>query len=895
MRWIRETWRRIRFIADRQTIEHGLDEELHFHIERQTEKNLLAGMSREEARRQALLTFGGVQTIKERTRDEFRPALIEDSLRDLRFGLRALWRTPGFTLLACLTLGLGIGATTAVFSVVNAVIIKPLPYPDPDALIGVWHIAPGVDVGGDVSLSAAQYFTYREHNRSFQEIGLWTGGTATVTGLSEPERLPVLRMTFTTLPALGVQPAIGRGFSQHDDTARAPGTVILTHHYWLRRHGGDRSVIGRSLMVDSQPREIIGIMPPGFRFLNAEHDLLLPLRFDRATLRLGQFNFSAFARLKPGITLEQANADIVRLIPIWLSAWPEGGPGFKKMMENARLTPTLRPLRNDVVGDMGDVLWLLMGTIGIVLLIACANVANLLLVRIEGRQQELAVRAALGAGWGRIARQLLLESLALSLVGGALGLGLAFAAVQLLVAIGPETLPRLHEITIDLTVLLFAFAASLTSGFLFALLPIAKHAGPHIAPALRGGGRTASQSRDRHRARNTLVIVQVALSLVLLIGSGLMIRTFIALRAVQPGFSQPEQVQLMRITIPSQDPQRALGIRREIRDQIAALPGVSAVSFATSVPMEGNDTHDLLTAEDITYKEGQLPPVHRFVFMAPGFFEGIGASLVIGRDITWSDIHNLRPVAVVSERVAREMWREPAAAIGKRIRNHPRGPWREIVGVVGNIYDYGVHEKPAPTVYWPIMMADFWGRGIGTQYSVTFAIRSSRVGTESFLKEIRERVWSVDSNLPLAQVRTLNDLYERSMARTSFTLVMLAIAAAMALALGIVGIYGVLSYSVAQRTREIGIRVALGAQRAELRRMFVGHGLLLTGVGIGVGLGAAVVLTRFMSALLFGVSPLDVTTYAAVSLALMFAAVLASYVPAHRATTVDPVEALRVE
>jgi predicted permease len=898
MSWIRGAWRRIRSVGERAAIERGMDEELQFHVDRQIDKNVRAGMNADEARRQALLAFGGVQATKERARDEFRPAVIEDTIRDLRYSLRALRRAPGFTLIASLTLALGIGATTAVFSVVNGVLLKPLPYPDPDALVGVWHIAPGVNIGGDVNLSDGQFVTYREENRTFQEIGLWTQGTVAVTALAEPERIPSLRVSFSTLAVLGVGPAMGRGFSESDDRAGAPGTVILTHHYWQRRFGGDVSVIGRNLIVDAEPREVIGIMPPGFEFLSVEHDLLLPFRLDRGAIRLGRFNNKGIARLRPGVTVAQANADVARMIPIWLKAWPEPAPGFAKILENTRLTPALRPLKQDVVGDIGNVLWVLMGTIGIVLLIACANVANLLLVRVEGRQQELAVRAALGAGWARIARELLLESLVLGLIGGAIGLGLAFGALRLLVAIGPSTLPRLNAIAIDPLVLAFAIAVSLFSGLLFAIIPIVRHAGPHIALALRGGGRTASQSRERHRARNTLVVAQIALSLVLLVGSGLMIRTFLALRAVDPGFTHPEHIQLMRISIPSgevADPHRALGTLNLIRDRIAALPGVSAVSFASSAPMEHEfDSQDAVTTEGRTYAEGELPPVRRFEFVSPGVFETLGTRFVAGRDIAWADIHGNRPVVIISENAAREMWREPSAALGKRIRGID-GPWREIIGVVSDVHDDGVHEKPPATMYWPILMKDFWRQPVLIQRSVTFVIRTSRAGTESFMKEIREGVWAVNGNLPLAHVRTLKDVYDRSLARTSFTLVMLAIAAAMALALGIVGIYGVIAYAIAQRTREIGIRMALGAQHAGLKRLFVREGLVLATTGIAIGLGAAVALTRFMTSFLFGVSALDVTTYAAVSCVLLAVAMLASYLPAERATAVDPVVALRAE
>jgi len=881
----------------RGVIENGLDEEIRFHIDQQTEKNIRAGMSPSEARRQAHIKFGGVERTRVNTRAEFRLP-VEDTLRDIRYGARALRRSPGFTAVAALTLALGISATTTVFSVVNGVLIKPLPYPDSEALVGVWHVAPGVAGVRDSWMSASQFFTYRENNRVFQEIGVWSAGTVTVTGLAEPEQVPAVGVTFSTLLALGEHPAIGRGFSQQDDMAGAPRTVILTYDFWQRRYGGDRSAIGRSLIVDSSPRQVIGVMPAGFTFLNIDHALLMPLQFDRAAARIGQFNYPGLARLKPGVTLTEANADIARMIPMWLKAWPEAGPGIAKMIENARFAPALRPLKQYVVGDIGNVLWLVMGTIGIVLVIACANIANLLLVRVEGRHHELAVRAALGAGWRRISRELFLECLVLGFLGGAVGLALTLPALRLLAALGPSTLPRLNEITIDTSVVVFAVLASLLSSVLFALIPIAKYAGTGVSLALRSEGRTSSQSRDRYRTRDTLVVAQVALSLVLLVSSGLMIRTFLALRAVDPGFTRANQIQLVRLSInpaDAPDPRQALAVMDDIRERIGSIPGVSAVSFARTVPMGGNNSSDMLLAEDHAYSEGQLPPVRRHQFVSPGFFTTLGTPFVAGRDITWSEVYNLRSVGLISENLAREMWREPSAAIGKRIREHPQAPWREIVGVVRDLYADGVSEKPPMTVYWPILIEKPWRNQIQIERSVTFVIRSSRAGTEAFLKELRERVWSVNPHLPLAQVRTLEDVYRRSLARPSFTLVMLAIAAGVALVLGVVGIYGVISFAVAQRTREIGIRIALGAQQREVKRMFLRYGLVMSGVGVAFGLIAAVAITRWMTSLLFGVSPLDPTTYAAVSLVLMTAATLASYVPAHRATAVDPVEALRAE
>jgi predicted permease len=487
-------------------------------------------------------------------------------------------------------------------------------------------------------------------------------------------------------------------------------------------------------------------------------------------------------------------------------------------------------------------------------------------------------------------------------LGGALGLGLAYVALRILVANGPDTLPRLHEIRIDPFVLVFGLGVSLLSGVVFGIVPVLKYAGPRVATALRSVGRTFSHGRERHRASNALVVVQVALALVLLICSGLMIRTFQELRHVQPGFTHPEEITILHSMTPpavANDPERVMRMQQEILDKLAGIPGVASVGFGGAAPLEsflaGSNP---IYAEDKTLAEGQIPPLRQIRRTAPGFFKTMGTRFIAGRDFTWNDLYGKRRVAIISENLAREWWGAPDAALGKRIREAGAAdPWREIVGVVENVYDNGVNVKAPEFAYWPALMDRYiWGgeNGSAVPYGM-FAIRSTRTATESLLTEARQTIWSVNGRQPIYLVTTLKRLYDQSLARTSFTLVMLAIAGAMALALGIVGIYGVIAYTVSQRTREIGIRMALGEKPGAISKLFVRRGLLLAGIGTVLGLGAAAALTRLMDSLLFGVTSRDPLTYLTVSILLVFAAALASYLPCRRATAIDPVQALRAE
>jgi putative ABC transport system permease protein len=811
--------------------------------------------------------------------------------------LNQLARSPVFTTVSVLTLALGIGANTAIFSVVNGVLLKPLPFEDPHELVGVWHQAPGL--GMDLlNQSPALHFTYEEHNQVFAGIGMWDNSTVSVTGTEEPERVSAMRVTVGTLPVLEVQPFLGRGFTVEDDSPGTPLTVILSHGYWQRRFGGDPTVVGQTLRIEGRAREIIGVMPRDLRFLQYDPAVFLPFRFDKAELFFGNFSYQGVARLRPGVSIAQANAEVDRMVPVSLETYPLP-PGFtQEMLGTSGFAANVHLLKEDVVGNVGTVLWVLLGTVGLVLLIACANVTNLFLVRAEGRQKEVALRTALGASRGRIARQFFGESVALGVLGGIAGLALAYGGVRVLLAVAPGNLPRLNEITIDPTVLGFTLVVSVVAGLLFGLFPVLHYGNPSLTSALKEGGRGSSDGRERHHVRNTLATSQVALASVLLIGSGLMIRSFQELRNVHPGFERPEEVMTFRVAIPEaeiEDQEAVIQAHQEIQRLLAGIPGVTSVGGSSSLTMDNWNANDPVFVEEFPVPADEIPPIRRYKRVTGDYFATMENPVLAGRAITWSDTHNRAYVAVLSETLAREYWDNPAQAIGKRVRESPEGPWREVIGVVGPIRDDGVSQEPTATIYWPMALANFWGEGLWVQRSIAYALRTSRPDPASLMPEVRRAVWSVNPNLPIASVRTMQEILDQSLVRTSFTLVMLGIAAAVAVLLGAIGIYGVISYSVSQRTREIGVRMALGARHGDVSWLVLRQGGLVAIIGITVGLASAVGLTRLMSSLLYGVSAVDPLTYILAAVGVSGISLLASYVPARRAASVDPNDALRWE
>ena len=897
---------RLERIFHRRRLDDDLAEELQEHIEERTEQIMrLENLPRREARQAALRAFGNPTLVQTRSREVWGWLRLEALLADLRLVARRLSRSPGFTATVLLTLSIGIGANTAVFSVVDSVLLKPLPYPQSDRLVTLSLQAPGAaglaSFRDGLLLSPSLFLTFAEHNRSFQSLGVWMMSTANLTGIAQPEEVHVITVSSGLLDTLDVPPIAGRWLNGDDQKPHGAKSVMISYGFWQRRFGGDRSVIGQTIRLDTQPWQIVGIMPRGFKVVDSEFDVLRPSAFDPRNQIMEGFAWNGVGRLKDGATIGQADADISSLIPIWMDSWSDGPGSNSHFFEAWRVTAALKPLKQQVIGNVGSVLWLVMGTIGVVLLIVCTNVANLLLVRADSRQQELAVRAALGAGRGRLARELLIESLALAGIGGMAGIAVAFGALRLFSAIGPANLPRLSEISLDLESLCFAAGVSTFSGIFFGSIVSLKYSRVGASGALRGSGRTVSAGRERHHSQNVLVVTQVAMALVLLVCAGLMIRSFAVLLKTQPGFSDPEHLQIMRVAILKSlaaDPLTVTRTQNEIADKLAQLPGVSSVGYAAVAPMEGMEPNwnSIFVQGRDAWGSKSVLPMRLFNYTSPNYFHTMGSHLIAGREFTWDDVYNQRPVGVLSENLARELFGSAQAAIGKHITVFPQMPWHEVIGVVEDSRQNGV-DAPAPAiVYWPTMMPNLYGpEPLDAVRGVTFVVRSQRAGTESLMKEMQQAVWQINGDLPVSGLCTMQEINSKSLARTSFTLTMLGIAAAMALALGVVGIYGVISYAVSQRTREMGIRLALGAQMGELRWLFVRSALVLTGAGLIIGLGAAAVVAQLMRSLLFGVHPLDPLSFAIVALVLTAAAALASYLPASRVSAINPAEVLKAE
>ncbi len=811
-------------------------------------------------------------------------------LNDVRYALRGLLRYPAFTTVAVITLALGIGATTAVFTLVDGVLIRPLPFPRPDRLLAIEH--QGRDGQDQLPISSGLYVTYREQAASLEAIAMYQATVVNLVGEGEPERIPAEAVTPSFFQVLGVQPVLGRTFTEEEGAPDGEQVVVLSDGLWRRNFGADPSVVGRTLDMNGVSRKVVGVMPPDFGHPNRDAQVWLPLVVDQAQVSYGGFGAGGIARLSSGSSLEGAATELQGLVDRLSEFAPADEAAFLKQVN---LKAVVHPLKEAVVGDVGRTLWILLGTVGFVLLIACANVANLLLVRAEGRQRELALRVAVGAGRAHVLRAFMGESLLLAAAGGALGVAVAALAVRVSLGLVPTDIPRIAEVGVDLRVLGFSALVSLGCAVFFGFFPLVRYGTGNLANQLReGGSRGGTTGRERHRLRNTLVVVQVAIALVLLVGSGLMFRSFVALRAVDPGF-RPVGVLTARLSVPTAEIPGAAETADFfllLRERLAAQQGVEAAGLVGRVPLSGGVSFMTIEVEDQPRAEGELPV---FAFQAsagPGYFETMGIPLLEGRTFRREDGAAGTHAVVVGKAFAQHWWPDQSA-VGRRLRSFfPDEDWWEIVGVVGDVHLQSLEDQPGEMVYFPPTFGAAANPFVNRTLDVV--VRTSGDPLQ-FVAVLRREVRDLNPRIPLANPRTMQDVFEGATARTSFTMALLGSASGIALILGLVGIYGVISYLVSQRTREIGVRMALGASAPSVRAMVVRQGLTLAGAGVAVGLVAAGLLSSLMSTLLYGISATDPVTYGAVALALVAVATLASWLPARRAAGVDPSRALRAE
>jgi predicted permease len=817
--------------------------------------------------------------------------------RETRYAWRRLRRAPAFAITATLTLALGIGATTAVFTVVNAVLLRPLPYDRSDELVDLSH---SVQLSGisHIQQSDATFLLYRGASKSFSGLGAYTDAAVNLDSDGEragagAERVVAGIFSADVLRLLRVTPLHGRIFLNDDDRPGAAPVAIVGERLWRRRYAGDPAIVGRRISIDGVSREIVGVMPRDFRFPVSGTELWLPLGLNPAKTQPASFNYTAVGRLASNVTSAQAVDELSRILPRVLTEFPSELTA--SMLEQAHFRPVVTPLRDVVVGDIGRVLWVILGTVGFVLMIACANVANLFLVRSEGRQKELAVRAALGADRRALLAQLGVEGGLLAALGGLTGLALTVPGVRLLQSLGDGIdIPRLGEVRVDLSVLAFTSAVTVAAAVAFSLLPVLRVGRTPLVGALKDLGRAATAGRDRHRARMALVVSQVALALLLLAGSGLMARSFARLRAVRPGFDAAH-VLSFQIAAPESRYKTAADrfrLYENVRSELAALPGAQSAGSTSWLPL--TDTwHDIgaVWVEDHPVSAGSVPPIHDQVNVSSEYFTTMHIPLLAGR--LFSSVDPARPPleAIVSRSFAERYWKNESP-LGKRLHAGMSDAWKTIVGVVGDVRIEGLDQPPAQTVYFPL--ADAQTAQIYAPRALSFVVRSTQdpSAVTSAARRILERVAPA---VPMFGARPMTEVLSRAAARTTFTLLMLGIASAAALLLGAIGIYGVISYMVSLRTREIGVRMALGAEPGEIGRMISRQGLTMAGTGVAIGLVAALLLTRYLRTLLFEISPTDPVTLGSVSVGLLVVSLVASWLPARRAARVEPVVALRSE
>ncbi len=823
---------------------------------------------------------------------------METLIQDLRFGVRLLLKNPGFSAVAVLALALGIGANTAIFSVVDAVIFRPLPFDHPERLVAAWErdLSKGEDHD---SVMAGNYVDWRSRSQVFEEMSAYAGASVNLTGLAEPERIRAARVSAGLFPLLGVQPEVGRVFSTDEDQPGHQRVVVISNHLWKSSFGGDVEIVGRSITLNNQDYVVVGVMPAGFALpLNEESEIWTPLVFTPEELTLRNSHYlKVLARLKPGASMDQASAEMTAIAAQLENEYPKSNEGTGA---------ALFPLHAEIVGEVKKPLLIFLGAVAFILLIACANVANLMLARAAARQREIAVRVALGASRWRLVRQMLIESLVLGLAGGAAGLLLALWGIEFLSAAAQQmSAPRARSIGLDARVLLFTFAASIVTSLIFGAAPALQASKPDLNDALKEGGRSSGSVR-RSRTRNLLVVSEMALAFVLLVGAGLLINSFLRLRAVDPGL-HPENVLTMSISLPKQkysQPEQVITFHRQLLEQVEAVPGIEYAGTVTALPYGGSINSFGYTIDSSVSGDQTVSIVSQQA--SPDFFHALGIPLAAGREFNERDIDGAPAVVVISDSLAKRYWPDHDP-LGHRIKwgNKEFGsPWMTVVGVVGDVRLRGLDTPPRPTLYVPHLQL---GEPIKTRAGVTLRdlmsddarsielVVRAESGMAGLATAVRSAVWAVDANQPVTRVKTMEQVLADTMAVQRFSTWLLAIFAGIALALAAAGIYGVISYSVSQRTHEIGIRMALGAEQRDVLKLVVGQGMIPALIGLGIGIAGAIGLTRFMSSLVFKVSVTDPITFAVIASLLLLAAVVACYLPARRAAKVDPMEALRCE
>ena len=870
----------------RKKWEQDANEELRFHIEQQTAANIAAGMASEEARRQAALQFGAVEGVKEDCREQRSGFWLETFIADARYALRVLRKNPGFAAIAILTLALGIGANTAIFSVVYAVLLKPLPYPTPNQLVVVFDAKPqeGVDFTG---MSYPDFEGVRAQSGVFTELAGNQEHDLTVTGRGEPFIADTAVVTAGLFDVLQAAPLLGRTFVPEDGRPGAAPVVIVSEKLWRSRFGADPHLVGSSINLDKRSFTVIGIMRAGFHspILVRNQDLWVPTPDDPVfggwmTRRSGHW-LSVIGRLKPGVSIAQAQAELDGISHRLTAEFPKDDAGWSLRVA---------PLQSTIVGDERPALLLLLGAVALVLLIACANIANLLVSRATSRAKEMSMRIALGAGPGRIVRQLLTESAALGLLGGAGGTLLAYWGVRALGSLLPSDLAKMQDIRVDEWVLAFALLLSVAASFVFGLAPALFAAGSDVQKTLREGSGRAGAGGNRQNARTTLAVAEIALAMVLLVGAGLLMRSFIAMTAVSPGF-RSQQLVKAEVSLPQfqySTAQQWAAFGDDLLARIQAEPGMRDAAIGLPLPLVHPFVNLGFEIEGSTAPPASQPRTANYVSASPEYFRVMGIPLLQGREFSREDVASTPRVAIISEAMAR-MYFPNQNPIGKRIifGFPPRGDVpREIIGVVGNVRDVELRQAPAAMMYVPFAQAPLWG---------TVVVVRTNLNVAAVAEAIRRDAHAIDKDLPVTDIGAIPELVDATLSQPRFQTLLLGLFSGLALILAAVGIYGVISYSVIQRTHEIGIRMSLGAQPGQVLRLVMGQGARLVLAGILIGAAAALALTRFMRSLLFEVRSADPLTFVAIASLLALVALAACYIPARRAMRVDPMTALRYE